>query len=714
MMTATSSSAVTNPGNDPYVPFSKAALTGTIVTDSYLAGAGGGVGTSYTATIAQQAGTGNYVQFNATVDGASGATYSFATSGSGAISTPTSAAASWVFQDTATGQTATGALAGSTVSATGTTGKTFLASTVTGTVAVPSTSVANLAILYGVSGGTVTAANWAPWGAGNNAILYTVTVGMDTKKLYVALGGFANSIGWVNASFRVTVPSTGLTTLTVTENIVGGSGVNVSTVREIISINGIGAAPANTYSFTNVSSVEGTSGYQPNAGKTIYAPASDVVSDAAVISFEAFGTNGTAITNPLLQPNLTVTITGVGSLSPSFPASLQYLLVPAQTWTSSAVAVYSDGRPGTATVTVKAGDVVAGVVTVVFYGKVSKIEATPIYTIGYADGAGATTGSLAGTLNANSYFGIAAGEWFAPDAVNNDVAIAILATDSNGNAVPVDPDMYTVTNTNPTGFSLDLANAIVDNGIGLGSVAFGITHATFDTTAFTKSGDKATFKVSYLNSDATVVTSNDINLTAGGAPATVTITSNKEVYTPGERGSLTTVVRDAAGNKVADSQFWTNFYAATPSVSGAFTWTTSAGATVPAYSKGQFTVDGQWTSSFFAPIASGTYTIKATTGSDFVAAGRGVAKEVTIKVSPDAGSLAAQAAAEAAADAAAEAIDAANAATDAANLAAEAADAATAAVEELATQVAALMAALKAQITTLANTVAKIAKKIKA
>jgi len=726
LLSAPSSSAVTNPGNDPLVPFSKAAGTGAILTDSYLAVPG-----SYTATIAQSAASGNFVQFNATTDGASGATYTFASSGVGAISTVQSAFASWVFQDSS-GTVTTGSLAGSTVSATGTTGRTFLASTVTGTLATPSTSVVNAAILYGVSGVAPVAANWAPWGAGNNAILYTVTAGGQTKNLYVALGGFAGSTGWSNAYFRVSVPSAGLTTVTITENVVNStSGLNVATTREVLTIQGLGAAPANAYSFTDVTSGE-TNGYQPNAGGVIYAPASDVTNEAGFVNFEARGTNGVAITNPLLTPDLTVTITGVGSLAPVAPSSLQYTLIPRQTWTNGSVGYWCDGRPGAGKVTVKAGDVVAGSADFICYGKVSKIEASPIYTIGYADGVGADTGSLAGTANLNSELGIGAGLWFSPSATANDVAIAILATDLLGNSVPVNPNTFTLTNSNPNSFGLDLSTALVDNGIGLGSAGFGYVHAVFNTTGYAKSGDKGTFKLSYLNSDATVVTSNDINVTAGGSPATVTVTANKETYAPGEKGTLTTVVRDAAGNKVADSQFWSNFYAATPSVSGAFTWTTSvvagSGGTVAAYAKGQFTVDGEWTSTFYAPIASGTYTIKATTGSDFVAAGRGVAKEVKIVVGADTATAAAQAAAEAATDAALEAIDAANAATDAANLAAEAADAATvaaeeardaadaatAAVEALAQEVAALMAALKAQITTLANTVAKIAKKIKA
>jgi hypothetical protein len=251
---------------------------------------------------------------------------------------------------------------------------------------------------------------------------------------------------------------------------------------------------------------------------------------------------------------------------------------------------------------------------------------------------------------------------------------------------------------------------------GKAGATFGIwlNHITYSSTPSAKSGDTANLTFSYINSLGTAITSTPVAITVGGTKTggTVTLKTDKDSYSPGERMVLTVTAKDASGNKVYDNATVGDF-SSNKNVQGI------AGLAGALYYNGEFIFGDDAGEDLFAPAASGSFDIILYTGT---------ATGASIKVTKTVADDAATAAANAAADAAAEAIDAANAATDAANLAAEAADAATvaaeeardaadaatAAVEELATQVAALMAALKAQIATLANTVAKIAKKIKA
>jgi hypothetical protein len=393
---------------------------------------------------------------------------------------------------------------------------------------------------------------------------------------------------------------------------------------------------------------------------------------------------------------------------------VQYTSVAAQTWVSQTFPVYSDGRAGTALVTVQAGGVTVGTATVVFYGKVATISATANYTILYANGTGVATGSL--TTATYSHLG----QNFAIPTVNDDPALAVTAKDSAGNVVPLGVSSYSVTSSNPASFSSTLTctgstptSSVDDGSSSLYSVGFGVGLGCLNSTAFTKSGDKGTLTLSYTNSDGTVVTATPISLTAGGKPNVATLVPDTTSYAPGQKGYFTLTATDASGNPTADDQNWSNFFAATPKVTGAFAFSTTA------ITQAQSTVGGTEKIYFYAPIGDGTWSVTGTTGSDFVAAGQGA----TITASVVVGS-AQTAASQAAVDAANEATDAANAATDAANNAMDSADAAQqaaldagdkadaalAAVTDLATKV----SAIATQIASLSALVKKIAAKVKA
>jgi hypothetical protein len=398
--------------------------------------------------------------------------------------------------------------------------------------------------------------------------------------------------------------------------------------------------------------------------------------------------NGTT-TNTALE-SMTVSVSGPAYVSTSAstrPTSGTAITVQDDVVDASeAIFVWSTGSAGVATITVST---VSGLVidthSVTFFGDAATISVADV---------------TKKVLRAGGF--------------SNSGAFTIAVKDASGN---------TVTNESVDFTSSD--NTIVTAGscAAYSSAAGGYVCAP-STTVGSTSGQSVTL-TARVGDPATTVTTDYITVavgtfTLGGAISTVTLTTDKATYSPGEAMVVTATAVDASGNPTYDGQAGPTWIASTKALGGTLT--------MNAYYDGKSTSGVRSgldvrvirnTNTVFAPNASGVFTLQGVYGTD---------NAKSASVSATVGDDAATAAANAASDAAAEAIDAANAATDAANLAAEAADAATvaaeeardaadaatAAVEALATEVATLMAALKAQITTLANTVAKIAKKVKA
>jgi len=354
--------------------------------------------------------------------------------------------------------------------------------------------------------------------------------------------------------------------------------------------------------------------------------------------------------------------------------------------------VWSTGTAGTATVTFTA--INSGLTwskTFTFYGDGSKIAlGTSIYKIARAGGF--TTSSM----------------------------FTVTLKDSADRAVPgktlsVEVDNNTIL---ASGSCVDAVGLVTD-----GTYACSVTTAVGST-----SGQSGTLTVIYENA-AGVEYSTTYTVSLGGGVSTVTLTTDKASYEPGEKMVVTATAKDASGNPVYDGLAGPTL-SVNKAIGGALTMNAYVGGVSTSQTRSSTTALVTTADTLYAPAASGKFRVSGLAGD---AASTPISVEATVTddgatAAAKAAGVAAAAAADAATDAANEAIDAANAATDAANLAAEAADAATvaaeeardaadaatAAVEELATQVATLMAALKAQITTLANTVAKIAKKVKA
>jgi len=358
--------------------------------------------------------------------------------------------------------------------------------------------------------------------------------------------------------------------------------------------------------------------------------------------------------------------------------------------TQTPIFVWSNGTAGTATITVSTiSGTVLGTETVKFYGSVTTIVVDTTYRK---------------ILRSGGYA--------------SQPTIDIYATDAAG--IPVPGRSWSLVSSNTTAVNSVTSGACDD----LNSLGYpGYYSCYAETPATSVSGAAATLTYRTVNpliTTSTAYLTLDHAVTLGSSASTVTLTSDKETYDPGEKMIVTATAVDSSGNPVYDGATGPSGIVANKSLGGTLTMNVyydgkSTSQVRSSLNPRSFTGGNE----IYAPNASGKFTLTYTYGTY---------SEKVATLTKTVGDDSSTAAANAASDAAAEAIDAANAATDAANLAAEAADAATvaaeeardaadaatAAVEELATQVATLMAALKAQITTLANTVAKIAKKVKA
>jgi len=458
---------------------------------------------------------------------------------------------------------------------------------------------------------------------------------------------------------------------------------------------------------------KGANGWLSGGGE-LFAPATSG-SAAGSITVNA-GTSAT----PTLNPAWVFTLDGVGTISlDTGTTKVAYAEVAAGVAASRTVNFYADGRAGKATLTVTANGNTVATQVVHYYGAATTIKVTEVYNvaragnglIGYStgdvDSAAATTDCGGADCTPARKIAVTAG------ATDNDPSLVVEVLDALGTRIPIQVGVaggVSMTSSNTAAVLSGASETFLDAGVPLATAGALVNHVTYSTTPSAKSGDKATLTFSHINSLGTSITAT-VDVTVGGTKTggTVTMTTDKETYLPGEKMIITVKAVDASGNPVHDN-----------ATTGAFSSNKNVlGLASGVYLAGEYILGDEAGENVYAPAASGPFTIT-------LASGTATGAEVTVSatVADDASTTAANAAS----DAALEAIDAANAATDAANLAAEAADAATvaaeeardaadaatAAVEALASEVATLMAALKAQITTLAKTVAKIAKKVKA
>ncbi len=357
-------------------------------------------------------------------------------------------------------------------------------------------------------------------------------------------------------------------------------------------------------------------------------------------------------------------------------------------------------------ITVKAGNIVtvfpdgsSGVSTVTISSAAGKVLATETLTF-YGDPTVATATVVKPIISA---------------AVDQN-AILVKLTDAAGTNVTNATTFY-VTSSDTTkiagtyqvrsNVAYDLKNTVggVDLGAGYLVKVDGVAAGSANITVGTKSSATAT----------TGVNAAPVAIRVGSTtPASVSVSLDKTSYAPGEKATLTVVLKDATGLELADGTY-TNIFktggiVADYSLSGSLSDTTTA-TSVDGFASGKKTF------TLYMPNIEGDVTFAWTTGSTAATAGGGLAT-ANQAVAGSVKATVSSAGTSQAIDAANEATDAANAATDAALAAADAADAATAAAEDASAAVAALAKSvntalknLKKQITSLTALVNKLLKK---
>jgi hypothetical protein len=391
------------------------------------------------------------------------------------------------------------------------------------------------------------------------------------------------------------------------------------------------------------------------------------------------------------------------------------------------VMVYSNGTPGLATVTIKAGSLLLETFTVSFYHTPKVIDTTRVNEVIQVS-ASADLVLTSATYQANNPFSSA-----------GTGAITGVVTDEANQKVPgltvrtISDTVSTITNSYA---------ACVGTGVG------GVTDATGFVTCSLVGAKEGNAKVVLTtNASATATTgatSAAVEFRVGGLPTQTKIQFGdangvaKTDFVPGEQGTFDIRLLDAKGMSVPNGTY-TDFFSSSVS--------TVAQDLLSTYAFASQAVPTATTQTPFlygskSPVTGLTAALAAkidgsggiqrwlvnmpVNASDVELSVGGFIKGVAITkavatVAPDK-------TVQAAADLAAEALDAATAAIDAANIAAENADAATAAAMEATDAVAALAVttqaqiasmrlqniALRKQIIALTNLIIKIQKKVKA
>jgi hypothetical protein len=432
--------------------------------------------------------------------------------------------------------------------------------------------------------------------------------------------------------------------------------------------------PAVAASTAFLSSSTGTA---PTADSALASPAASQTAARARLTVRQFATTAASTVTPIVTiadkwaSAVTVAISGAGSVALTDSAVARYSSVSilAAAAATQDFWVFSDGRTGTATITVTVGSTVVATKSFVFHGSATTITPTVVNSV--IQGTGGLGTSATG-------------------------AITAVVTDANGNPV-----------SGATVYDVSSATTVISDSYSSCGTTAADGKVTCNLTGLVAGTANITLTTNASSTATTGISSAPVAIRVGAAPATATVTFDKGSYLPGERATITVALRDAAGLAVANADY-ANIFAATMTSTSVIAAGNLPGTTITTTGS-----TGNATFSINMPLVSGNVSVTGT-GSTGLPTAAQVAIAGSTVVDPSVEVLAAT-------DAATEAIDAANAATDAANAAAEAADAATAAAQDaadavvaLSTQVAEMIDALKKQITALTNLVIKIQKKVKA
>ena len=503
-------------------------------------------------------------------------------------------------------------------------------------------------------------------------------VGDHVTDQVLSVASFANSATAVTAKLRVYMNAptkVGTYVVRLVPSISGGGGVINQSAGVSLTIT-VSQNPATDTVVTSATSIITTAADTTTAtDATVTAVNTANVAAAghhAVIKVTTKNANGTTVTGE----SYTATVAGPGVLASTPLSNSLSAAAVGRAITVKAgdvVLLFADGTSGVSTITIsaKSGAVLA-TETATFYGDATTITATAVKSvIGASGGQNAIVVKLADAAGTN---------------ISNATTFYVTSSDTTKIS-----GSYTTTgsiNYNSTNGTLGAGYLIPLTGVAAGTASI---------TVGTKSSATAT----------TGINATAVSIRVGSTtPASVSVSLDKPVYAPGEKATLTVVLKDATGLELADGTY-TNIF--------------TAGGIVADYALGSLSdtttatsVDGfssiKKTFSLYMPVTEQDVTFTWKTGTGLALANQGVTGTVVATVSSATGT--------AAIDAANEATDAANAATDAALAAADAADAATAAAEDAAAAVATLatavntaLANLKKQITALTALVNKLLKK---
>ena len=435
---------------------------------------------------------------------------------------------------------------------------------------------------------------------------------------------------------------TGTTTMAATSGATGNwsSGATLTTAAATTTegvVIGVSSSVAGTQTIT-VSSVDATTGVFTEVAKSVItwgaAPtlstanttihkASSTTSPTATTDLTAIVADATAGTQ---RANILVTVkdsadaalngqtvsaaisgpgliawdsdgTGVGTAR----GSVSYTMAAGEN--AEFIVINGDGTGGVATITFSIGTTVLGTETITFYGAVAKYTAT------------ANVVAVAGATSA--------------DAVN------VVATDAAGVVVP-GATIYAFSSSTTVAAveasDTTVASAVAESNVGtagsyvsakaIGTAGFTVTPVagTTATSVTITFGDAATLAASTVTTTA-VVSIGSVQAT------TVTLTTNKTSYAPGEAVTLTLTYRDALGRLTGTNPGTTLIGSSASSVGLGGAALPTAGALA--------TKVGTATYAVFAPLTGGPVTVTITSGTDathLATAARSVASTVTFNV----------------------------------------------------------------------------------
>ena len=436
-------------------------------------------------------------------------------------------------------------------------------------VAAPASAVApatafSLSAATGVTGnGTATVAGTQIAGASNYSTVSETTTGLTfvpgTLEGYLTVtGGTFTATGLVGASLDVAKTTATLVSETNSVNVatpVNGTivvkyivrswsaGISTDTTVQTITIT-VGAAPAGEafhHAAVGAWSANGApwggiggTATQANtyyADSKLYSPKRDVNVNvnnfAAWFSIDQYRAADTStLSNSLAKP-VVVSLSGVGTLETyntcgGLSGYSQYLVESG--CSSVQVAAFSDGRAGTAVITVSVGGVVLGTKTVVFYGDAVAFTAT-IDKAQIQAGGSAILTVTAKDAAGNAVPGL-------PYAITDETAT--VGSPNNPGFIP-GTETYTVTGASKFAAVITVGNGVVDTKTvvanfvtaGVGSIVVVADKASYAP------GEKATFTVTAKNADGVLVGDDSYSLALAGSASFYGVTASPIAFKNG-------------------------------------------------------------------------------------------------------------------------------------------------------------------------------------